>query len=246
MPRSVTKHFAFKLFLLAMLAGVMASLLLPQFFQKTSAVNQQENRIVDYEDLTDPEDLIAEYHDSLNDYLNEKMDILLSTENENTTKDQEKLPDKEPDGRRDFRSCPPNYTSTWCVSMAMTDEYYRLREKLLEKRRGLVTNLQNAQKKALEKLKERSKESLAPQYQDYVAAVQEIDAMIEKELAVAQKTLELAVAAYDELHFAWAMHKKYMTLIDQLEDYRNALASIRDEVELFPVTFFNVQTPQCT
>lgn len=70
--------------------------------------------------------------------------------------------------------------------------------------------------------------------------------MIDRELGIARKTLEMAVAAYDEFHVAWILHKKYMTLIDQLEDYRNALAQIRDEVELFPVTFFNVQTSQCT
>lgn len=240
-PSVLSKSIFFRLFVLALLLGFSVSLAIP-----SHAESPRDEGIVDYSGITEVEDFIVKYHDSLNDFLNEKMDVLMSG------KGNEKIPKS-----KNFRNCEQNYTSTWCVSMTMLNEYYRLRTHLIEARNKLAQNLNAAQATARKKLQERLKKEpgrsiealekeIAPTYQDLISAVQELDATIDRELEIAQQTLELAVAAYDELHIAWALHTKYLDLIDQLEDYRNAIAEIRDEVELFPFTFFNVQTTQCT
>jgi len=68
---------------------------------------------------------------------------------------------------------------------------------------------------------------------------------IETEVDVAERTLELSISAYNELHMAYPLHVKYRDLITQLEDYRDDLADLRDEVTLFPATFHDISTTSC-
>jgi hypothetical protein len=58
--------------------------------------------------------------------------------------------------------------------------------------------------------------------------------------------LEVTRATYHDAQLLSPLHKQNGQLITDLEKYRNALAAFRKEVELYPRTFHNVMTTQCT
>ena len=69
---------------------------------------------------------------------------------------------------------------------------------------------------------------------------------IGNEIDFAQQALDQGLAAYNEFQMALPLHREYQEIIKSLEAYRDAVAAIRKEVELYPSTFLDVTTTACT
>jgi chromosome segregation ATPase len=69
---------------------------------------------------------------------------------------------------------------------------------------------------------------------------------IDREIELSRQALDQALSAYNELQMALPLHRKYKETIKALEKYRNKVSDIRKEVDLYPVTFLDVTTTQCT
>lgn len=237
--KSRTAKLLFLIILLIILAGGAI------FSQRTifAAEDSEKKYLLEYADYDDVDDLVEDYHDALNKEMNERIKKLVEAEADEL-KEMEKIPEEERDEQgniikeRDPKECPQNATSTYCVSWLFLDEYYAFRGRMIELRNELYDKVQ------VEAMK-KYKEDGVSGYDEVMESVRELDAKIDRELGYAQKTIELAFAAYNELHMAYPLHQKFNEFIDVLDDFRDELADIRDEVELFPFTFFNVQTTQC-
>lgn len=69
---------------------------------------------------------------------------------------------------------------------------------------------------------------------------------IDLEADIARQALDQTLAAYNELQMALPLHRKYREVITALEKFRDGIAKVRDQIELFPSTFKDVTTPACT
>lgn len=197
--------------------------------------------LVKYEDYDDVEDLVETYHETLNEEMNRRIELFLKAKPEELAK-MEYIPPQKKETRvvdgvdtveitRENEKCPKDATSTYCVSQKFLDEYYAFRKRMIEIRNRTIMKAQT-QKEA--------------KFEEVSRKAQEIDAMINNELAYAQKTLDLALATYNELHMAYPLHQKFTEFTAVLEKYRDAVRDIRHKVDFYPVTFFNVQTTKCT
>lgn len=72
----------------------------------------------------------------------------------------------------------------------------------------------------------------------------QIDA-IDKEILDSRKVLDTTIGAYKEFQYAYPMHKAYEKTFDLLVKYRDLLAEIRGQVEVFPLKFINATTSKC-
>lgn len=69
---------------------------------------------------------------------------------------------------------------------------------------------------------------------------------IDLEADIARQALDQTLAAYNELQMALPMHRKYREVITALEKFRDGIAKVRDQIELYPSTFKDVTTSACT
>ena len=68
---------------------------------------------------------------------------------------------------------------------------------------------------------------------------------INREIDSAKQALDVTLATYDELKTAWAMHKRYIVIYENLVKYRDKLVEIRHQVEDFPSKFIDATTTMC-
>lgn len=71
-------------------------------------------------------------------------------------------------------------------------------------------------------------------------------ALINEQVALSQKVMNVAIASYDQLQTFYPLHVQYTDLIKSIESYRDGLADVRREVEKYPGSFHNVTTTECT
>lgn len=146
--------------------------------------------------------------------------------------------------------------STYCLSQQLIDEYFMYREAMMEVKK----NIKDTVTQRYERLSDGRKKENAPDavfeqnwilqagdkdgsktVQDYGQTINAIDI----DLNTARLAMDQALAAYNELQMALPIHMKYKQAIKRLEEYRDALASVRRTVDLYPVTFLDVTTTQC-
>lgn len=70
-------------------------------------------------------------------------------------------------------------------------------------------------------------------------------ALIDDEITAARGALDLNLAIYDQIQTVYPIHAELVDLINNLESYRENLASIRGEVQLFPSRFNDATTTFC-
>jgi hypothetical protein len=80
---------------------------------------------------------------------------------------------------------------------------------------------------------------------DAFKAMQMQRTFINSEIDVSKKTLDSALAAYNELRWSFALHKEYKKIIKDLLKYRDKLADVRKYVEQYPDKFHDASTPYC-
>jgi len=68
---------------------------------------------------------------------------------------------------------------------------------------------------------------------------------IEQEIEAARDTLDLTLSVYNQVQSVYPLHKELADLIANMETYRDNLAAIRGQMELYPSRFNNATSPTC-
>ena len=166
------------------------------------------------------QEAVIQYHTTMNELFNKSLKLMLS-------------------GKGDLKPpadevCPENNVSTYCVAARAVQEYEGFRI-------ALKTHTQYISDKLSEE-----------QTTQYISTEQALSVLnqrhdlVNSQLDIAKKVLDVTLATYNEAQVLYPLHKEYGQLIKDLEKYRDALAGFRKEVELYPRTFHNVMTTQCT
>lgn len=155
--------------------------------------------------------------------------------------------------------CTPDNLSTYCLSLEGANEYFLFRDAMTqireEEKEKASVRLETLTGKKSEQapqgpiVEQRSYAGTVADIfrgqktiQDYGAVINRID----QELNIARKTLDQALSAYNELQTAYIMHRKFQEMIRSLEQYRDAVSSMRKQIEQYPAAFLDVTTTACT
>ncbi len=129
------------------------------------------------------------------------------------------------------KTCSDNKNiSTYCLGVRAVEQYDAFLQ-AMDTHRPFLRDKNDDSSKTLEELRVDEKNRAV---------------LINEQIVIAEKTLNTALAAYDQLQTFYPIHVKYQGLIESLETYRDGLANIRREVEKYPGKFQNVTTNKCT
>lgn len=142
--------------------------------------------------------------------------------------------------------------STYCLAQDAVKEYFEFKDALEEAKKY-------EKDRAIELFQTKSGTSVnnAPNtitdatvdFTTGIKALQESGKSINQidlEADIARQALDQTLAAYNELQMALPLHRKYREVITALEKFRDGIAKVRDQIELYPSTFKDVTTSACT
>lgn len=165
----------------------------------------------------------AEYHDSQDDFFDDKIGKLhkLMRDNPNFASDEDFLAPAENE------ECGENNVSTFCVAEGSLNRYIRYLEVL----DGITGNIFGNEFEATQL---DTIENVSVRNQDMANEIEE-----------AKKIMKATIAAYNELRFAYPLHKKYQKITKTLMKYRIALKDVRQYVMRFPGKFVDATSVTC-
>jgi len=70
--------------------------------------------------------------------------------------------------------------------------------------------------------------------------------LITSQLDLGEDVLDVALDTYNELTRYYPLHLQYQAMTEELEEYRDALARVRKQVDKYPDTFHDNTTTECT
>lgn len=213
--------------------------------------------------LSDPTDRVIEkYHEEINCLFNSRIKILV----EKMLKGQHTFTSDTPLSPEDFADIlaaltPPQLKfddegqavgrepckgikgepplSTYCIAMSAVDEYAAFR-------RAMVRAREMAKYDVTQQWKTESELKSVNDANVNLRAYGEKINKIDREIEVSRQALDQTLATYNELQMSLPLHRKYKDVIKALEEYRNTISKIRMEVDLYPFTFLDVTTTECT
>ncbi|MFC1599442.1 hypothetical protein ACFL3T_00250 [Patescibacteria group bacterium] len=157
------------------------------------------------------------YHKRVNDLFNSKLKLLKQGEKGSGTAE---IPKGD--------NCSENNYSTFCLALASAKEY-----------ENYVVGLE--------------KQKLIVDIPDNDLSIEKISVgviskrgEIDNEIKRSKKTLDVALATYNELSGVYRQHLEYETLIKNLTKYNKKVTEFRKEVEKLPSKFVDATTTQCT
>lgn len=169
---------------------------------------------------------IALYHKNVNDLFNAKMELLIKGKGTDT------LPYNQ-NGNLDPAGCDDKNVTTLCLSVAAL-EYFE------DFKVAMAIRSERFWKE------EEEGDDLQSLSINDILITQSLRAeAIAQEVTVAEIALDRSLAAYNELRVAYPIHKQYEQIIVDLTKYRDALADVRDEIELYPSKLLDASTPSC-
>lgn len=139
--------------------------------------------------------------------------------------------------------------SSYCVSMGALEIYKTYVESLNEVKKDLPKEselLQGQQDYDAGNLGENFKNLFTTVTINSLAGkVSTRNDSINREIDIAGRTMEAAVAVYDEFRIAYPMHRWYEIIIKDLVKYKNKLRDVRVLINLFPGKFINATSKSC-
>lgn len=161
------------------------------------------------------------FHLQVNETVNDFLEVLIGEEEPNV----EYVATSE--------DCDESNVSTFCLAIVLNEELLAFEKGMLihkERFREITENAEEDERKTL-------KEAIKSQASRTLLADSEIEA--------ARKAIDLALAVYNETQIAYPVHKELVRMINNLEEYRDNLAEIRDTIELYPSRFNDATTIKC-
>jgi len=179
---------------------------------------------------------IINYHTDMNELFNNSIEELLSG-NGNV-----KPPE---DG-----NCDDTNVSTYCVSLVALDYYDAFQQALIydqDSHLQLYVDQVEDDMSDAEKISWwwNNEDRSAYRIDKLMDNQEERKALIYDQIDIAQKAMDSTLAAYNELFLFYNLHLNYLTLITDLEAYRDKLATLRTQVEQYPSAFHNRMTTKC-
>lgn len=183
------------------------------------------------EDFTRPElclgQAIVQYHQTLNDLFNSKIDLLTSGKPEAFV---DKLPELDlKTGQR--RECESNNVTTFCLARQAVNHY-----------QSFLQVMSFQQERISDAGAAASGSSTLDQ--ELVALISRSE-LITKEVTNAKNSLDLALATYHEFRLAYPLHKKFEQTYGALEKFRDKMGEMRRLVNLYRYKFVDVTTTSC-
>lgn len=162
------------------------------------------------------EDDVKNFHNEMNTKTNEFLNILMS------------VPEPNLNYPLTGNECEMDNVSTLCLAVELNEIYTKYEAGLKSRTSELDSSVDT-----IEELAEATENTAKK------------NNFIETELMEALETMELSLAVYNEIQNIYPAHVELENTIDQLKDYRNNLAKVRDLVELYPSRFNGVSTNSC-
>lgn len=183
------------------------------------------------EDFTRPElclgQAIVQYHQTLNDLFNGKIDLLTSGKPETFV---DKLPEIDlKTGQR--RECESNNVTTFCLARQAVNHYQSFLQVLSFQQERIADVAVSA--------------GGSSTLDQELTALRSRSELIAKEVANAKNSLDLALATYHEFRLAYPLHKKFEQTYGALEKFRDKMAEMRRLVNLYRYKFTDVTTTSC-
>jgi len=166
-------------------------------------------------DDLDVDEALFFYHIEANDITNEYLELLLKDDAPNVS-----LPPSDDE-------CDSSNISTYCLSVQLNEQLRFLEEYLL----------------SIDTIEFDVDEEIT--FESAFEAASGAQNFIDDEIEAARDTLDLNLGLYNQLQIVYPVHKELLSVIDNLENYRNNLASIRDVIELYPSKFNDASTTSC-
>lgn len=204
------------------------------FLTPAASYSKDENKIVDPETVFNDvkmnfDDLKTAYHESINKIFNEGFSRITAGNANTKPPPETDKEDKECSADKD-----PLNVSTFCIAVRTTKVYMKYA--------GMLDVLKNQvfEVKELEEGKQ-------PVYtqKGLLDKIYYRTNVIDKEIKDAKRALDITLGAYKEFQYSYPLHKAYAKTFDLLVKYRDWLAEIRSQVELFPMKFINATTSKC-
>ncbi|MBT4631495.1 hypothetical protein HOC00_00830 [Candidatus Peregrinibacteria bacterium] len=189
---------------------------MPQLFGGSLAVNVLENPYTDTK--LEVEDVFVKYHLNVNAITNQYLEILITEEDPVVLFPQ------------NVEDCASENVSTFCLADVLNKELRDLETAFAERSDEFEIpsdgDLENRIDAALKQTADRQ-------------------LLINDELEVAKMTLDLTLETYNQIQLVYPLHKEFLTLIENLEDYRDNLGALRAVIDGFPSKFNDATTIHC-
>lgn len=201
-----------------MLAFLVGVLLPPALSGNLSASVADSNH---FEGLETVDEVVIQYHLLANDLTNAYL-LTLTDESYQEANATAYVGDEE---------CSNKNVTTYCLAVAMNELLVDFELKLRSMENEL--DLEPEEGETMNTLESGIGKALADRNK------------IDREIQAARDSLDLTLAVYNQVQSVYPLHKELADLISNLEGYRDNLASIRGQMELYPSRFNNATSPTC-
>jgi hypothetical protein len=188
---------------------------------------------------------VVTYHNDMNELFDAKIKILLD---DDTTIEQVKAPGYNDDGSP--KECESDNVSTYCVSLEAADLYFAFQEALVGDGDGYDSHVDYYFDEVEDAYSSASEDPDSARRQlrldDVSSEYAERYDLIQDQLEISQRAMNVTLSAYNELYKYYNLHKEYEQVITDLEAYRDELSEMRKWVERYPKHFHDRTTTACT
>ncbi len=202
-------------FLLAFVAGFILPRANPQFFAADLTAN-----VYDEYNL---EDALVAYHLRVNEITNSFLEMLLD-------------PDAEKLGYVSYPSdeaeCGSgDNVSTYCLAVVLNDELSQFEESMAG--RADEFDLENGDFSDVTSLQTALQEARSQ------------GELVQQQVSTAEDALDLSLAVYNQVQTVYPLHVQFTEFIKNLEDYRDHLGKLRNEISSYPAKFNGATSTEC-
>jgi hypothetical protein len=195
--------------------SLIIGMAMPQIFGGNLSADILDNKYSDSK--LSLEDVIVKYHLNVNDITNQYIETLITEEDPIVL-----YPVNSED-------CNEANVSSYCLSLILNDEFKDLEIALADRQEDVVPKGADLEARIDDAIKQSADRKL----------------LINDELEVAKDTLDLTLETYNQIQLVYPLHKEFLTLIENLEDYRDNLGALRAVIDLFPSKFNDATTIHC-
>jgi len=145
-------------------------------------------------------------------------------------------------------ACGTSNLSTYCVSMQASQIYFKYIDKLDEIQAEL-TNTNDTDcfyRQTIPVIGVQPTCVNTASLANLAGGIKERNEAIKAEYNSAKQIMEVTISAYNEFMLAYPMHKKYVSMLKSLTNYKNAFKALSRESLKFPLKFIGTSSYTCS